>query len=525
MSPPPRHRALGYIRVSSYLGRDRGDALTEDLQLEKIQQWCAVADLELVDVLRDVDRSGKDFDARGRPAFDELLTRLEAGEASALVVYRMSRFGRDFYETIRTVRRLRDQGIQFHSASERIDLDSPNGRLMFNVLASFDEYELDIRREYWAETKARVMKERGVHLGRTPIGYLRASKQPKHACDITLARAGELLDGMGSAREPVSGGLVPDPAVAPVIRRVFELRAGGAQYAELLRLLDGEAPRPGGRLWTHTQVARMLTLRVYLGEVGQADLVVPDAHEPIVGEALFLAAQVAQKRRPSRSPAAEFYLRGLIRCAGCGFPMTGWNQPRVRATGAVDRVRVYRCVRRRNGGACESRAVITADTVEDYVRAAVEPYVAHLAATATTRPVDPQASAIEAELERIAERLRRLHDDGDGLWTELIEEQTRRRNSLLADRARLELAAAAPTTTSWSELARGEQFEVMREGLSAVIVRKAERRGQPVEERVSLYAGDTVDGLLPSKDNDWRITPFDFVAAERAVSALLDVPA
>lgn len=147
MPRPPRHLALGYIRVSSYLGRDRGDALTEDLQLEKIQQWCAVADLELVDVLRDVDKSGKDVDGRGRPAFAELLRRLEAGEASALVVYRMSRFGRDFYETIRTVRRLRDQGIQFHSASERIDLDSPNGRLMFNVLASFDEYELDIRRE------------------------------------------------------------------------------------------------------------------------------------------------------------------------------------------------------------------------------------------------------------------------------------------------------------------------------------------------------------------------------------------
>ena len=102
---------------------------------------------------------------RGRPGFDELLRRLEAGEADALVVYRMSRFGRDFYETVRTVRRLRDRGVQFHSASERIDLESPNGRLMFNVLASFDEYELDIRREYWAETKARVMQERGVHLG------------------------------------------------------------------------------------------------------------------------------------------------------------------------------------------------------------------------------------------------------------------------------------------------------------------------------------------------------------------------
>ena len=58
-APSDRHRALGYIRVSSYIGRDRGEGLTEDLQLEKIQQWCAVADLKLVDVLRDVDKVGQ----------------------------------------------------------------------------------------------------------------------------------------------------------------------------------------------------------------------------------------------------------------------------------------------------------------------------------------------------------------------------------------------------------------------------------------------------------------------------------
>jgi len=84
-------------------------------------------------------------------------------------------------------------------------LESPNGRHMFNVLASFDEYELDIRREYWAETKARVMRSGGAHLGRTPLGYLCASKQPKRACDVTLERAGELLAAIRSARSPVSG--------------------------------------------------------------------------------------------------------------------------------------------------------------------------------------------------------------------------------------------------------------------------------------------------------------------------------
>jgi site-specific DNA recombinase len=511
--------ALGYIRVSSYLGRDRGEALTEDVQLEKIKQWCAVADLELIDVLRDIDRSGKDFDARGRPAFDELLARLRAGEAEAVVVYRMSRFGRDFYETVRTVRRLREEGIRFHSASERIDLDSPNGRLMFNMLASFDEYELDVRREYWAETKARVMKQRGVHLGRTPLGYVRASKQPKHGCDVTLARAGELLAALGSDREPVSGGLVPDPVAAPAITHAFALRASGAQYPEILAMLNDAAPRPGGRRWTHTHVTRMLGLRVYLGEVHQGDLVVSGAHEPLTDEATFAAAQVAQPGRPRRSPAAEFHLRGLIRCAGCGFPMVGWNQPRTRASGAVDRVRVYRCVRQRTGGACTARAVVMADAVEQIVRDAAEPLVRYLTGSAESAVSD---RSVAAELARVETRLRQLSGDlrdelDDDVWHEMVTTHARRRRQLRAELARAE----APTTTktSWRDLTPAEQFEVMRAGLGAVVVRKAAYRGQPIDERVQCYPYGSVDHLVPSKENGWILTPFDFAAADEAVSA------
>jgi hypothetical protein len=53
------------------------------------------------------------------------------------------------------MRGLPEQGVPFHSAQERIDLDTTSVRLMFNIMASFGEYELDVRREYWAETEAR----------------------------------------------------------------------------------------------------------------------------------------------------------------------------------------------------------------------------------------------------------------------------------------------------------------------------------------------------------------------------------
>ena len=63
-----------------------------------------------------------------------------------------------------------------------------------------------------------------------------------------------------------------------------------------------------------------------------------------------------------------------MRCAGCGFPSTGWNQPRTRADGRTDRVRVYRCVRECAGGRFEECAVIDADAVEALVRRTLEPH-------------------------------------------------------------------------------------------------------------------------------------------------------
>ena len=128
---------------------------------------------------------------------------------------------------------------------------------------------------------------------------------------MTLERAGELLAALGSSREAVTGGLVPDPVVAPWVRRASAMRASGARLVKVVDMLTREAPGPGGRLWTHTHVQRMLRLRVYLGEVGQADLVVPDAHEPLFDVATFAAAQAG---RPTARPGCATSSRRWPRC-------------------------------------------------------------------------------------------------------------------------------------------------------------------------------------------------------------------
>jgi hypothetical protein len=164
--------------------------------------------------------------------------------------------------------------------------------------------------------------------------------------------------------------------------------------------------------------------------------------------------------------------------------------------------------------------VISADAVERLVREAVEPYVRDLVADEPLVSLDvgTRAAAVRADLQHVEERLRRLtadlHDDLEpDVWQTMVAELSARRRGLLDEQEQL-TSSVAPSPTSWRDLSTAEQFEVMREALDAVIVRRATRHRQPPEERVSLYRAGTLGDLLPPHRGARRPQPFDFDAAD-----------
>jgi hypothetical protein len=170
---------------------------------------------------------------------------------------------------------------------------------------------------------------------------------------------------------------------------------------------------------------------------------------------------------------------------------------------------------------------VTADGVEALVLAAFEPYLRHLTAAAPAAPDRSRAAAIDAELSQVDERIRRLNGElrselDDAMWQEMVTTLARRRRDLVAERVEATAPRSAGTTTGWADLDPSERFEVVRQAIGAVMVRKAQYRGQSFEERVRIYAAGVVDHLLPSRSKDFAITPFDFAAADAALSAVLD---
>ena len=131
-----RHIAI-YLRVSSKAQDHRS-------QEPDLQRWVdAFANGANVCWYKDSD-SGRNM---LRPAWQQLEANMHSGKVSKLVVWRVDRLGRTASGLTTLFETLHRLGVGFESLRDRIDLETPAGRLMANVLASVAVYENEVRSE------------------------------------------------------------------------------------------------------------------------------------------------------------------------------------------------------------------------------------------------------------------------------------------------------------------------------------------------------------------------------------------
>ncbi|HDR7382382.1 resolvase [Bacillus wiedmannii] len=114
-----------------------------------------------------------------RPKFQEVLSRLEAGDT--LVVTKLDRFARSAVDGIQTVKELFERGVRVHILNMGLVEDTAAGRLIFNIMSSFAEFERDMIVERTQEGKAIAKQREDFKEGR-PNKY--TSKQIEHALGL-----------------------------------------------------------------------------------------------------------------------------------------------------------------------------------------------------------------------------------------------------------------------------------------------------------------------------------------------------
>lgn len=100
-----------------------------------------------------------------RPVKQQLLQKLRQGEYSEVIVYKLDRWARSSRELILEIQELLDKGIRFVSISDNLDFSTASGRLHFQILAAFAEFERSLISDRTREGLARKKRE-GAVLGR-----------------------------------------------------------------------------------------------------------------------------------------------------------------------------------------------------------------------------------------------------------------------------------------------------------------------------------------------------------------------
>jgi len=129
-----KHVAI-YIRVSSKRQDQRS-------QRPDLEAWAAAQKLPVV-WYRD-SFTGKTMD---RPGWQTLQAAIEQGEVAAVCCWRLDRLGRTAKGLTALFDDLRARKINLVSLREGIDLSTPAGRMMANMLASVAQYETELRAE------------------------------------------------------------------------------------------------------------------------------------------------------------------------------------------------------------------------------------------------------------------------------------------------------------------------------------------------------------------------------------------
>jgi DNA invertase Pin-like site-specific DNA recombinase len=210
-----------YVRVSSKSQDTRS-------QTPDLERWESANASEDSPIKWYTDKaSGKTMD---RPAWNRLASDLCAGRISRVIVWRLDRLGRTAKGLTSLFDDLQARGVGLISLREGLDLATPAGRLMANVIASVAQYETEVRGERvragQAAARAGGKKWGGSEKGR------RVKVTDEQEKMILRGKAdgmkvAAIAKAVGLSRPTVYGVLKAQPKTGNVSQAIKELRAAG----------------------------------------------------------------------------------------------------------------------------------------------------------------------------------------------------------------------------------------------------------------------------------------------------------
>ncbi len=309
---PKRKKAAAYARVSRDTKRLMNSVSAQISYYSSLirgnPEW------EYAGVYADCGISGTDISKRDE--FIRMLADCEMGKIDIILCKSISRFARNTVDLLKTVRHLKELGIEVRFEKEQIHSLSEEGELMLSLLASFAQEESRSISENckWGIRKRFRSGEIGVankHL----LGYRYDEEQEKY---IIIAEEAEAVRRMFRMYiDGVSFRCIAESMNKAGIRSVLgnEFQAGTVRQLIFNEVYAGDIRRQKCYMAdpiTKTKVKNNGELPQYY---------IADCHEAIIDREIYAKVRAEMKRREAmRNPTYPFTRR--IRCGACGMFFT-----------------------------------------------------------------------------------------------------------------------------------------------------------------------------------------------------------
>jgi site-specific DNA recombinase len=264
------------------------------------------------------DHAQSAYRKKDRPGLDKALESAKKGKYKYLYIHKIDRLSRRLEWTLEITRTLKSYGVELISVDQNFDLDSPSGKLNFNVTSMMAEFYSDNLSQETKKGKYQLAVK-GYHNGMFPWGY-------EKTIDGEKQRVGK-----------------PIPQLIPVIQDLLTQYATGTysdqQMADWLNQQGFR--RSDNRLFTRDNLRDILQNIYYAGKIRYRGAklsaigknyraiegeIFEGKHEAIISMSLFNRCQRVREERRYKVPTRQktrhiYYVNGIIDCVYCGRSM------------------------------------------------------------------------------------------------------------------------------------------------------------------------------------------------------------
>ena len=131
-------RTAVYVRVSTVNGQSPEMQLTELREYVSRRGW---------EISREYVDHGVSGSKESRPELNRLMADAHTRKFDVVLCWKVDRFGRSLKHLVNALADLDAYGVAFVSLRDNLDLSTPSGRLMFQIIGAMAEFERSLIQE------------------------------------------------------------------------------------------------------------------------------------------------------------------------------------------------------------------------------------------------------------------------------------------------------------------------------------------------------------------------------------------